>query len=251
MEELETTCGKFAINFPEGSNFTEVVIREGDALRQLDPKAPIKTRLSGVIGTPVEYLKKRVQTDQFTQQRSFLTVNREEILLSLVINEDDEYTRGQVDGKLEFHPKFVEFGINIGKIWTPVELGMFFKMNRAFFQDKTANMKLVTELMNFTATVNNKIERNVKENGDRADIFVQAVNSNLPESFYLQIPIFKGMPAETLEVETFAKINGREVVFTLLSPGANQTLEDIRDGVIDAQLEQIREIAPDIAIIEV
>lgn len=57
--------------------------------------------------------------------------------------------------------------------------------------------------------------------------------------------------AETLEVETFAKINGREVAFILLSPGANQTLEEIRDKAIDEQLKQVREIAPDIAIIEV
>jgi hypothetical protein len=178
-------------------------------------------------------------------------VNREAIKLSLIINEDDEYGRGQVDGTLEAHPKFIEFGINTGKVWTPTELGVFFKMNRSFFPDKTINMKLVTDLMNFTATVNNNIERSAKENGDRTDHFAQVVNSNLPKSFVLNVPIFKGMNAETLEVETFAKINGREVSFTLLSPGANQTLEEIRDTAIDEQLEQIKEIAPNIAIIEV
>ena len=46
-------------------------------------------------------------------------------------------------------------------------------------------------------------------------------------------------------------MNGREVAFVLLSPGAQVTLEDLRDKVIDEQLEQIREIAPEIAIIEV
>jgi hypothetical protein len=58
------------------------------------------------------------------------------------------------------------------------------------------------------------------------------------------------MPAETLEVETFAQVNGRDIAFVLLSPAANQTMEDIRDKVIDTQLEQIRVICPDIAIIE-
>jgi hypothetical protein len=112
-------------------------------------------------------------------------------------------------------------------------------------------MNLVTELMNFSATVNNKIERTVKESGDRTDSFAQAVNSNLPASFTLQIPLFKVMNSETLEIETFASINGREVSFTLLSPGANQILEEIRDRAIDAQLEEIKEIAPNIAVIEV
>ena len=95
------------------------------------------------------------------------------------------------------------------------------------------------------------IARAVKENGNRTDNFAQVVNSNLPESFTIQMPIFKGMQPETIEVETFAQVNGREVAFVLLSPGAQATLEDLRDKVIDEQLKQIREIAPEIAIIEV
>jgi len=107
---------KLQINLGAGVTKVEVILREGQAVEELEPKAPIKTKLSGVIGAPVEYLKKRVETGQFTQERSHLIVNREAIKLSLVINEDDEYTRGQIDGTLEFHPKFVEFGINTGKV---------------------------------------------------------------------------------------------------------------------------------------
>jgi hypothetical protein len=59
------------------------------------------------------------------------------------------------------------------------------------------------------------------------------------------------MHPETLEVETCARINGRDVAFALLSPEANHMLEGIRDTAIDAQLLQIRKIAPNIAIIEV
>jgi hypothetical protein len=242
---------KLQINLGAGVTKAEVILREGAAVKELEPKAPVRTNLSGVIGAPFEYLYKRMDTEQFTQERSHLIVNREEISLLLVINENDEYLRGQVFGRLEYHPKFIEFGINTGKVWTPTDLGLFFKMNRAFFPDKSANMKLVTDLMNFSATVNNKIERSVKESGDRTDNFAQVVNSNLPASFVLSVPIFKGMEAETLEVETFAKIDGREVAFTLLSPGANQTLEEIRNNAIDEELEKIREIAPDIAIIEI
>ncbi len=242
---------KLQINLGHGVEKAEVVLREGPAVKELEPKAPIKTDISGVIGSPLEYLKKRLSTGQFTEERSHLIVDREYISLSLIINEDDDYQRGIVHGKLEFHPKFEEFGINTKKEWTPMELGLFFKMNRAFFPDRGANMKLVTDLMSFTATVNNKIERSVKENGDRTDNFAQVVNSNLPASFVLNIPIFKGMEAETLEVETFARVDGRAVVFVLISPGANQTLEEIRNKTIDAQLEQIKVIAPKLAIIEV
>ncbi|MDR2928224.1 MAG: hypothetical protein LBV41_08520 [Cytophagaceae bacterium] len=250
METNQKSEKKIQINLPESLSKAEVVLREGTAVKELEPKAPVKTSLSGVIGVPFEYLKKRVETGQFIQQRSHLIVNREDIKLTLIINEDDDYLRGSVIGRLEFNSRFLDFGINTGKIWTPAELGLFFKMNRAFFPDKSANMKLVSDLMNFTATVNNRIDRSVKESGDRTDNFEQVVNSNLPASFTLNIPIFKGMNAETLEVETFAKVNGREVSFILLSPAVNQTLEDIRDKVIDEQLKEIIAVAPDIVIVE-
>lgn len=242
---------KLQINFAPGMAKAELVLREGVAPKELDPKAPVKTKLNGVIGAVVEYLTKRINAGQFAQKDCHILVNRENIEITLIINEADEYKRGEIVGKLGYNPKFVEFGINGGKVWTPTELGMFIKMNRAFFADRAENMKLVSCLMNFTADVNNKIDRAVKENGNRTDNFAQVVNSNLPESFTIQMPIFKGMQPETIEVETFAQVNGREVAFVLLSPGAQAMLEDLRDKVIDEQLKQIREIAPEIAIIEV
>lgn len=245
---------KFNVNVNGENNGkpVEVIIREGAAPKALDPKAPVKTNLSGTIGTVVEYLKKRINAEQFLQKDCHIIVDRERVSIELVINEADEYKRGNVKGALQFNPSFVKFGINDpSTTWQPAELGLFFKMNRAFFADPKENMTLVTTLMNFVADVNVKMGKSLAENGSRTDNFAQVVNSNLPDKFNLKIAIFKGMPAETLEVETFAKIDGREVAFVLLSPGANQTLEDLRNNVIDEQLGQIKEIAPDIAIIEV
>lgn len=229
----------------------EIIIREVTSVNELPVKPPISPALNGTITAPLEFLSKRLsEPDQVSQERSHITVNREDMDIVLVTNENDQYLVGHVTGTLEFHPRFKEFGINSSKVWTPSELGMFFKMNRYFFLTKEDNMKLVTDLMNFKASVDNKIERSMKESGDRTDNFAQVVNSNLPKAFVLEIPIFKGMPPEQIEVETFARINGREVSFILLSPGAQQIVEEVRDKVIDEQLSKIREIAPDIVIIE-
>lgn len=242
---------KLELNFAEGISKAEIVIREVEKVNELDIKAPLKLSIKGVIGSVSEFLSKRKdQEDQINQKRCHILVNREKISIELIFNENDEYQTGSIKGTLEEHPKYKEFGINSGKVWTPTELGMFFKMNRSFFPDKAENMKLVTELMNFTAKVNSSIERSAKENGDRTDNFAQTVNSNLPASFTLTIPIFKGTTAESLEVETFAQVNGRDIAFVLLSPAANQTMEDIRDKVIDEQLQKISDNCPDIAIIE-
>ena len=242
---------KIVINIPESQGTSEIIFREGIAPKQLDPKPPIKIDITGTIGSVAEFLTKRLPAEQFDQTSCHILVNREDVSITLIINEHLEYTRGTVVGKLSYNPKFLEFGINSGKTWTPTALGMFIKMNRALFADRKTNMDLVTTLMNFTATVNQKIDRAVAENGSRNDNFAQVVNSNLPSSFFIQMPIFKGMPSETIEVESFAQVNGRDVAFMLISPEALATLEELRDKVIDRELSKIREIAPDIVIIEV
>ena len=237
------------IPFPfEGT--TEVIIREGKAPIVLDPKPPVKVNISGTLQSPLEYLTKRDGEGQFDLNRCHVLVNREKLSIELVINDHDEYLKGSVSGNLEYNSKYKEFGINSGKVWSPTELGLFIKMNRSFFSDKTLAMKLITDLMNFKATVDNKIERSLKESGDRTDNFSQVVNSNLPASFKIVMPIFKGYASEELEVETFAQIDGREVSFILLSPGANESLENIRDTAIDDVIDKIKINFPEIVIIE-
>lgn len=116
--------------------------------------------------------------------------------------------------------------------------------------DLKSKAALVTDLKNFEANVATKIERQKSEKGDFKDNYSGVVMSNLPEVFTVQLPIFKGMPAETIEVEFYASVNGREVTLQLISPGACQLLEDLRNRVIDEQIERIRGLSPEIAIIE-
>lgn len=242
---------KLQISLGEGVTKAEVIIREVSKVNELEIKAPLKINIKGVIGSVSEFLEKRLdQEDQINQKRCHIIVDREKISIDLNYNENDEYLQGAIKSTLQEHPKFKEFEINSGRAWSPIDLGIFFKMNRSFFVDSSENMKLVTELMNFTAKVNNQIDQSASENGNRSDKFVQTVNSNLPKAFSLKIPIFKGTGAEILEVETFVKINGRDISFVLLSPAANQTMEDIRDKVIDEELAKIRTVCPHIAIIE-
>lgn len=230
---------------------TEVVIREVTTVNELSVQSPLKINLEGVITAPLEFLTQRLdQADQINQKRCHVLVNREKLFIRLNICENDFYTHGSVIGTLEQHPKFKEFGINQNKNWDPVELGQFCKMNRAFFVDKSANMELVTKLKSFEADIQSKIEKKKTEKGDFADNYSGAVTSNLPGAFKLKIPLFKGLPAEEIEVEFYASVNGREVRLQLFSPGASQATEEIRDKIIDEQITAIRKLAPSIAIIE-
>ncbi len=245
---------KLQIVLNEGQK--EVIIREGNAVNILDVRPPVKINLSGIIGAPAEFLRRRMiainddDTCQLDARRQHVLIDRENVSIQLVIHEDDEYKKGSVTGKLEIHPSFKAFGINAAKKWEPNELGQFFKMNRAFFMDKTNNMKLVTLLKSFNATIDTKIAKEKKENGSNTDNKSQVVNSNLPDAFFLSIPLFKGVEAQEIEIEFDATVNGSEITLQLCSPAANQSFEEIRDSVIDEQIAIIRELAPDIVIIE-
>jgi hypothetical protein len=242
---------KIVVNVPEGQGMVEFIHREGSAAAILNPKPPVKIGLTGVIGAPYEFLQKRIsEPDQINQKRCHVIYSRDKLEIQLVMSENDEYVRGVVIGKLEVHPTFKKFGINTDQKWDPEELGQFLKMHRVFFPSQSENMDLVSKLKSFEATVESKLKQEKQQNGSEKDEYSKAVNSNLPGAFKIKIPLFKGMQAEELEVEIYASINGRDVMLQLVSPGAVQALEDIRDEIIDKQISLFRELAPDIAIIE-
>jgi hypothetical protein len=242
---------KMIFNLAEGVEKAEIIIRQVDSVNELPELAPIKMDISGTIGAPVEFLRRRLsEYGQVNQKRCHVYVSRENMVIELTINENDPYACGKIKGALETSPVFNKFGINAGKDWEPNELGQFLKMNRAFFADRAENMKLVTDLKNFQAKINVTMQRQKSESGDFNESYAGAVTSNVPGAFKLKMPLFKGRPSEEIEVEVYANINGRNVLLQLYSPGTCQALEDIRDAVIDEEIAIIRELAPDIAIIE-
>lgn len=252
------------MQFNLGEGVTEVVIREGKAQNILDKKPPVKLDISGVIGSPLEFLKRRFQHsvdsnlkesiqqifNHFDHTRCHILVNRDDVSITLIIDENDEYKRGIISGKLELNSKYKEFGINSDKDWEPNELGQFLKMNRAYFPDKSKNMTLVTDLKNFNAKVNTIIEKQQEDKGSFKDNYSGVVTSNLPATFTLEIPVFKGYSKELIEIEFYATVSGREVWLRLVSPAATELYETLRDKCIDEQLEEIRKIAPNMVIIE-
>lgn len=226
----------------------EVVLREGEAPVALDPKEPERVVINGTIDAPFRWLEKRVEL--INQKSTNIIVNRDKMGLALTIDETNYY-QTEINGILQASKEMMEFGINTDKKWEPIKLSKFIKMHRAFFTDKSQNMMLVSTLKNFKAKVNQDIERSKEENGSKVDNYSQVVDSNLPKSFKLNIPLFKGFDNEEIEVEIYADVDGRDVSLSLVSAGANEAIEECKNKVIDVQLDAIRQIAPDIVIIEV
>lgn len=169
-------------------NNTKVLeIREGKALELKEPKI---INISGIISSPFNWLHKRINT--IDQLKSNIIVDRDEMTITLTVDETEHYNK-TITGKLELHPDFIKFGINSGKYRTAIEMSEFIKMNRAHFENKQDAMDLTTKLKNFKAKVNKEVEEELNMNkGDKRLLLNQAVESNIPESFKVNISIFKG-----------------------------------------------------------
>ena len=235
-----------------GQKPIEIVFRHGEAAQEQEPlptKEPIKVKVSGVLSTPLDWLEKRVDT--IYQKKANIIVDREDMTITLTINEDDQYSEGVIKGTLEYSELYTKFGINQGdKGWEPAKLGQFLRLNRSVFDDKEKCMVLVSNLKNFTAKAKAEIQKQRDPSGSMADVYRQEVNSNLPKSFTVNLSVFKGTPKNAIEVEFDHYVSNGEVLLQLVSPGANEMAEMYRDNCLDEVLNKVKEIAPDIAIIE-
>lgn len=242
---------KMQINLGQGVTKAEFVIREVDKVNELPVLEPEKVNITGTIGSILSFLEKRWGCEgQIDHDHTHIIVDRDDFSMTLVANETDARNRMVVFGMLQLSRQFAAFHINDGYAWEPVQLSQFIKMNRAYFSNRDENMKLVSVFKNFKAKVNTDYERDRKENGSYTDNYSQIVDSNMPDRFSVVLPVFKGTEAQSIEVETYATIDGHDVTVQLVSPGAQEVVDRTLDAIIDGQIADIREIAPEIPFIE-
>ena len=245
---------KLNIFFPEGKDKAELIIRQvNDEVKTTLPiLEPDKVEISGNITAIFDFLEKRwnAADKQIDHCRTHILVDRDNMQMALVVNETDKRDKKEIIGAIKLSRQYIAFGVN-KKLWESTELGNFFRINRSYFEKKDTNMMLVNLLKRFTAKVNTEVEREEKDNGSVTDVYRKVVDSNLPEAFAVRIPIFKGSQPEVFSIEIIAHVEGKHAVLELISPDAEAIVEEVRDKIINAEIEKIRELAPEIPIIEV
>lgn len=217
----------------------EVTIRTGAALPL---KEPVKIEITGTINAPLDWMKSHEVSDD-----SHVLVDAEKATITLIDDHKSAYA-SKVCGKLEVSPEFTKFGINGEKFRTPLEMSEFIKMNRAYFENRSVAMELVAQLRNFTAKINKQVEQEHNQNkGDKRVLIAQVVDSNVPSSFQVKLPIFKGEDPIIFEVETY--FNPDDLTCKLVSADANERAIDTRAEVIEQVITQMLEIKPDLCVI--
>mgnify|MGYP004456936093 CR=1 FL=1 len=227
------------LNTEEGK---ETIIRFGDALPLKEPKA---VSISGTIDAPARWIEKR--KDDIVSADAHILVDRDHMSITLKTDENSAYS-DQIIGTLTLSSEMQEFGINTGEYMSCFDMADRIKQLRTYFETQQEAMKLVTELRSFKAKIDKELELSDDKRGNQKIMRAQTVESNLPKSFKVNMPIFKGTEKRTFEVEV--EINPNDLSCTLVSPDAHDIVVQERDSQMDGVLVRIAEAAPNIVIIE-
>jgi len=233
------------LNFNVGGNGDNLKITLVDG-EELPLKEPVKIIVIGGPGSIISWLEKR--KSEINEKVCLIIVDKNKFTSELLVDEKNFY-RTQITSKLSLSPEYLAFGINTEKSWDAFKLADFIKMNRSFLESRSVSDHLVHELKNFSAKVNKEIEKRDDNKGNTEDRKKQFVESNLPDNFRIKIPVFKGCEPITIELEVY--IDPFNLNCSLISPEANDFIHEQSEEIIETELEQIRTLCPDIAILYV
>ena len=241
-----TDLDEKSINIFTETEKTEVTILKGDAPKPIDPKPPLKMAVVGVLDAPLKWLEKRVKLHDQLQANIMFSEDDKEIKLTVI--ESDFYKSGTVVGKLKAHSDKNLWQLNQGYEFDNFQLADLIKMNRSAFENNLQAMELVTTLRNFKAKIDGELEKSDNKRGDMRLLRSQTVDSNLPKAFRIRVGVFKGYPKKTVSVEI--EIDSETFRCALVSADYKELEDKMTETEIEIVLGGIREIAPDIAIIE-
>jgi len=221
----------------------ELVILNGAAEPVYHEKAIEVTGAS--IGAVKEYLcRKGISEDEIVNSKVEFSFD------GLYLNLYYDVRRRNPDiikGAFRLHPDLIKFKINSDKKYNTIELSDFIKMNRHYFENRDYAMKLVSDLRNFEGKVNKEIELKADNRANTRALIHQVVESNIPETFVVHLPIFIGQEALRIEVEV--NINA-SFECMLVSPELKQMIDEKSKQIIEAELEAIKLLYADLKIFE-
>lgn len=222
----------------EGANV--VILREGAAEVIKYPNA---VRLAGVISAPREFFEKRIKTKAlFGVDDCHVLYDVNEGTIKFIVNERFEKENHSVIGKLTKNPDLEAFGINDSDTVRDVkEMMEFLKMNRIFFTKKEDHKKFIVQLQNFKMKVTAEIENISDLRGNDKISKTQKLEAEIETSFEIALPIYKGQPDRTFNVDVYCHINDGALEIYLQSPDLKEIEMGMAKSIIEKELEQFNE----------
>jgi hypothetical protein len=242
----------------------ELVIRTGEAPK-IEPPTPIN--ISGQITAPRLFFEARKGQTRPVAGESLAIANLRTpppefpILDCHVIvdwnnrtikfvQEDRSYWKNTITGTLNFSKVFREFDVNGTTPRRPQELAKLLKRYLFLFSDRENAMKLISDLMNFKGSIKADVEDSKDNRGNRKNSVAVAVETNIPVSFVLQLPVFDGRPKVAFPVEIVIEAQNNQAVDCYLqSTDVYEFIEEETSAILEEEIKPFQDAG--FAVIEV
>lgn len=208
----------------------EITIREGVAL-PIQP--PAKVTLSGNIESPANFVINRKKDIPANKTNVVFDYSNNTIVLTV---DEESFHSKVITGKLEEFEALKEFCINAKKSYSVSELINLLKFKRAYFKTREDHAYIINQLQSFVAKTEIEFQNTNDFKGNAAFTKISKCKTNIDYSFFLNIPIFKTIPASTFEVEIEFEPKDGGIICWLVSPDLAELKIKIMDELFAAQL---------------
>lgn len=216
---------------------TTITILTGNAPEPLKVNNRKPIDLKGTIDAPKRFID--VRDFERKESHALVSLSRGEIIL--VVNEqstDDKFT---ITGRVSVSKEFKELGINSDRYYEPENLAKMLKLKRSMFANKLDHATTIAGLRNIKAKVNQDIEKAKDDKGNLTDAMKQSVESNMPDSIIVKIPLIEGQESVKIELFIVMEVEGGKIICTLESIDGAEGIDEFREKAVLEQVEEIKE----------
>lgn len=216
-----------------------MVLLEGKAPEQFNRNC---IEISGTISAPSKFITGRKQ-DFSDSTNHHCRVSKTDGVITLVLNEQSSTDKYTITGTIKTGKKFLALGINNDKAsYSPEELANKLKLLRSMFVSNMEHASICSTLRNLKAKINADIEKANDRKGNITENFRVALESNMPDSIKLKLPLLEGEEPIEIEVNVILELDGGSLIkCSLESIDAAELIEQQFKLRVEQEMEILKE----------
>lgn len=219
------TESKVNITVPADYSGQPIIVHllEGSSPKQVNEKS---FEITGNIYAPSDFLVGQ----NIDTKKTVLIFDGEQKSITASMNiGNDLYST--VQGKLSYSDVIIEFGINRDKRFSLAEFRNLVRLNGPWFNNQDAHANLLVKISDFSAKINAEFNNQKDTRGNSNVAVKKSVTSDVPFSFSLKAPVFKGDQNAIFNVDVCLEATDSGVFFWLESTDLIKLEHDIVGGI--------------------
>jgi hypothetical protein len=221
----------------------EIIIREGKALEQMPPR---KIQITGDIKTITSFIGKRKDASSLAgyqfidSEKAIVEVDKAKKTITLSLDPQDAYG-AVITAKLEPNPDLDQFHINGKQQFSQRELVQLLKFSRLYFEDFGKHGDLLKAYTAFSAKTYTDLSGDSDNRGNKNFAFNKKVETGLPTSFIMNLPIFKGQVPKRFMVEICLDVTDAAASFWFESIELAELSEIEGENILNEELKSCQD----------